>query len=388
MPWNKIVSPAGIEPLQDPAVVRDAAAGVDVFIGQRDGVLYTPGSPLGRWTEWGLTSSPTPTPEPGDLGAARVAAGHESDDRIVLFVADDDVNSPSFTVWHMSQTKAGALQTQGGWSQWKPIGDSFGMQGTQLGQPAVAYGSSGELYVFIAVSNPNDLTNSLFYSVETKAGSGNWSGWKSLGGGVPPAYRPIAVSNIDGGLDVFVRTSSGAVDHISQASAGGSWSSWSSLGTPGPGAAGNVAAASNDVQAGTRSGCLEVLVVGSDSNLYQISQVTPGGTWTAWTNLGGVGQRMILSGYPGAPFASPPIGHNSDGRLEAYAVAADNAVHRIPQQSPGGSWSGWASLGSPGPALASNPAVGVLLDNDLLQLFVVGADGNLYQISQRRTSNW
>ena len=41
MPWSIIAGPpggGGFEPLNDLAVQRDRAAGVDVFIGQRDGV--------------------------------------------------------------------------------------------------------------------------------------------------------------------------------------------------------------------------------------------------------------------------------------------------------------------------------------------------------------
>ncbi len=48
----------------------------------------------------------------------------------------------------------------------------------------------------------------------------------------------------------------------------------------------------------------------------------------------------------------------------------------------------WVSLGSPGPALASNPAVGRITRNDLLQLFVLGDDGDVYHLSQRRNSTW
>ena len=63
-------------------------------------------------------------------------------------------------------------------------------------------------------------------------------------------------------------------------------------------------------------------------------------------------------------------------------------MYRIRQQSQGGAWSGWASLGTPGPDLAANPATGSITHNDLLQLFVLGADGNIYHLSQRGNSAW
>jgi hypothetical protein len=141
-------------------------------------------------------------------------------------------------------------------------------------------------------------------------------------------------------------------------------------------------------EAGSRAGCLEVVVVGSDQHLHQISQTAPGNGWGAWTDLGGVGESFRLIGYEGEPAAIPVIGDNGNGCLEAYLVAGNNTVYRIRQQSPGGAWSGWALLGTPGLDLSSNPAIGTITHNDLLQLFVLGADGNIYHLSQRGNSTW
>jgi hypothetical protein len=395
MPWNAIAAPAGgsFEPLFDPQVECDASAGVDVFIGQRSGVYYTPGGPLGRWGAWGQTNIPTSVTGPGGFGAARLAVSHESDQRLTLFVADDDVNAPiPLTVWQAVQTKAVSPVTNpSGWSHWDAIGSSLGSPGTMLGQPVAGFGSNGALYVFIAVSDPNAGTNSLFVNVETAPGTGWWSDWQDLGGGaVYSAHRPAVVSTADGGIEVFVRDQ-GSIKHIRQTIPGGGWSNWTTL--PGgprlPGFGSEVAVAVDGALAGARAGCVEVLVVGGDSHLHQISQVSPGTEhWSAWNDLGGTGQSMMLSGYVSTPFASPAIGENGDGTLEAYVVAADNNVYRIRQQEPGGSWAGWASLGSPGLALASNPAVGVITHNYLLQLFVLGEDGNLHHLSQRRRGTW
>lgn len=334
-----------------------------------------------------------------------------------MFVADDDADAPiPSSVWQMSQNAAGSPSPDPvGWSQWNAI--SHPLPGTELGQPAIGFGASGELYVFIAVFDPDAESNLLFFSSETGSGSGDYSAWQNLGGPVDPAFRPAVVTNADGRVEVFVRDTSGDVKHIWQTSAGGGWSGWSSLGTPGPGAAGDVAVAIDGVLAGSRAGCLEALVVGNNSHLYQISQVSPGGGWSAWNDLGGVGQAMLLSGSAngGETFARPATASNSDGTLEAYVGAADNNVYRIRQQSPGGAWgshevvidpfpqdrlrggpgglgigpeTGWASLGSPGTPLATDPAVGTILRNDLIQLFVLGADGNLHHISQRSGSTW
>ena len=337
---------------------------------------------------------------------------------MVIFVADDDENAPiPLTVWQMSQNTAGSPSSGPNiWSQWNAIGDPLGTPGTQLGQPVVGYGSKGELYVFIPVFDPSNFTNSLFFSSETGPSSGQYSAWQNLGGSVEPAFRPAVVTNADGRVEVFVKDPSGAVNHIWQTSAGGGWSGWNSLGTPGPGAAGDVAVAIDGVLAGARAGCLEVLVVGFDSHLHLIFQLTPGGYWSGWSDLGGVGQIMTLAGSPGQPFARPAIADNSDGTLEAYIAAADNNVYRIRQHSPGGAWGSpgpvnrhplekelrpvggggvvfgpppsFTSLGSPSSPLATDPAVGMIIHNDLVQLFVLGGDGNLHHISQRSGSTW
>jgi hypothetical protein len=216
--------------------------------------------------------------------------------------------------------------------------------------------------------------------------SGQWSGWQNLGGNVPAAFLPAVGEDWDGRLEVFVRDAEvGNVQFTWQTTPGGEWHGWASLGG---GAASDVAVASDGVQAGSRAGCLEVVVVGPDQHLHQISQTAPGNGWGAWADLGGVDLNFKFVGPFGLVAARPVIGDNGDGCLEAYLAASDNNVYRIRQQSPGGAWSGWASLGGPGPALASNPAVGRIIHNDLLQLFVLGADGNIYHLSQRGNSTW
>jgi hypothetical protein len=83
---------------------------VEVFAGQPGGVSYVvANSALGGWDaeNWEVTSSPTSGVTPGAFGASRLAVGHETDQRLVLFVSDDDPDSPAVTVWYMAQAKAG-----------------------------------------------------------------------------------------------------------------------------------------------------------------------------------------------------------------------------------------------------------------------------------------
>lgn len=402
MSWSSIGPFGGLLVQSDPVTQTDGAACAEVYLGSGGGVAFiAANSPGGGWDAGNWEEMDAP----GD--GWRVAVGHETDRRLVLFVSADSPYYPPAAVWHLTQATAGRAN----WPypyQFTAIGGGLG---TQLGTPVIGYDVHGAINVFVATSGPDAPGNYLALSTETAAGSGQWSDWQNLGGNVPSAYRPAVGTNWDGRLEVFVRDGAG-VQHNWQTTPGGGWHGWASLGTPGPGAASDVAVASDDVQAGSRAGCLEVLVVGSDQHLYQISQTTPGNGWGVWADLGGVGQSFQLSGYLDGPVpATPVIGNNGDGCLEAYLVAEDNAVYRIRQQSPGGPWpgrpliaaldpevsirpqpgpwsSGWVSLDSPGPVLASNPAVGVITENGLLQLFVSGADGNIYNLSQRSNSIW
>jgi hypothetical protein len=392
MAWNSI-GPGGLLPLTDPVAITDEAVCVEVFAGQSGGVAYSvANSPLGGWTTWNGTSSPKPAP-PGPSGCFLMTAAKQSDQRLALFVANFDPDAPGLTVWYMAQAKAGR-SSDSNWTDpnWTPVysesGDPFiGSPGTELGKPAVGTDVHGALHVFVPVFDPNVPTNFLAHSAETAPGSGTWTTWQNLGGDVPPAYRPAVVTNADGRLEVFVRNGS-SVQHNWQTTPGGGWSGWGSLGSPNAGAAGDVAAAIAPGSAGNWAGCLIVFVVGSDSSLNFITQTKPNNGWSQWKDLGGPGAPLRLPGSSGQQFSTPVIGDNAGGTLQAYVVAQDNSIRMIGQQIPGGAFAGWTSLGVPGPTLATNPAVGVIPHNNLLQLFVIGEDGNVYHRSQIRTGTW
>jgi hypothetical protein len=122
-------------------------------------------------------------------------------------------------------------------------------------------------------------------------------------------------------------------------------------------------------------GRLEVFAVGADNALWHIGQTAPSNGWSGWASLGGA----LLS--PSAV----AVGKNADGRLEVFAVGADNALWHIGQTAPSNGWSGWASLGG---ALLSSSAVAVRTNADgRLEVFVVGTDSALWHIWQTAPSN-
>jgi hypothetical protein len=101
---------------------------------------------------------------------------------------------------------------------------------------------------------------------------------------------------------------------------GGSWSGWTSLGSP----------SSYDLRflvvSRNADGTLEVFVtdnptIGTDE-VYRCNQNTAGGSWSAWTNMGGAGTRTI---------DDMAVGQNvQDGRLEVFVLRNDDhVVHKV-----------------------------------------------------------
>ena len=59
---------------------------------------------------------------------------------------------------------------------------------------------------------------------------------------------------------------------------------------------------------------------------------TPGGNWSGWYSLGGWIDRL-------------DVAKNADGRLEIFARGGDGALWHKWQTAPNNGWSGWYSLG-------------------------------------------
>lgn len=81
-------------------------------------------------------------------------------------------------------------------------------------------------------------------------------------------------------------------------------------------------------------GRAEAFTVGSGNHLYHAWQTSPGGSWTGWYSLGGI----LIYSQIGAVV-------NSDCHVEAFGIGADHAMWHIWQTNAGsGPWSNWASL--------------------------------------------
>ena len=113
-------------------------------------------------------------------------------------------------------------------------------------------------------------------------------------------------------------------------------------------------------------GRMEAFVRGTDNALWHKWQTSPNGSWSGWQSLGGV----LTS--------DPVVGRNADGRMEVFVKGTDNALWHIWQTSPNGNWSNWFSSGG---VLTSNIAVGNNADGRM-EVFVRGTDNACWHIWQ------
>ena len=243
------------------------------------------------------------------------------------------------------------------WSGWEQLGGQLAG-----GEPAAAQNADGRLELFAEVSGPQGPELGHIWQTAPNAG---WSAWDSLGAPASAQFlgATAVARNADGRLEAFARVglmSTGTLWHIWQTTPGGTWSAWEDLG--GSIGAHIVVATQN------ADGRLEVFAVSSTAKLEHIWQTSPNGGWSAW---GGLGQPVGVSLTAGVA-----AGQNPDGRLEVFAVATDGGLWHLWQESPNGDWSGWESLSAPPGVSLAIPAA-ARNEDGRLEVFVSG-QGNLW----------
>jgi hypothetical protein len=313
-----------------------------------------------NWTSLGSPEVPPP------FGlAAFPSVGKNADGRLEAFVWTSGVDAAQ-DLWHIWQTKPG-----GTWGSWSLLGHPQSSL-TVEGSPTVVENQDGRLEVFTVGAD-----EALWHIWQT-APNGPWSSWASLAkpanGGVNPLVS--AHVNDDGRLEVFAINRDGALWHIWQTTPSGPWSTWASLGMP--------EGISMPVVSQNQDGRLEAFTVGSDQALWHIWQTKPGGTWGNWFSSGG-------PQHANPSMSRSTVRKNEDGRLEVFLMIEtvdeptganpSSTIWHIWQTAPNGTWSSWASLGSPTKGNLSAPSVRKNEDGRL-EVFWIGSDGALWHIWQ------
>jgi len=119
---------------------------------------------------------------------------------------------------------------------------------------------------------------------------------------------------------------------------------------------------------------MELFARGEDDDAWHIWQTAPGGAWSGWSSVGGMGA------------GDPLVLQNLDGRLEVFAInAAGNCWHSL-QTTPGGIWSQLFNLGGapqpPGHSPLSTALTGVMEPGGELRLFAINLEGACYSTRQ------
>ena len=292
----------GIKADTSPAVERNSDGRLQVFVVGTNNALYyktqtSPGS--NTWSGWNFLGG-------GIAQGSSPEVAINSDGRLQVFVVG--TNS---ALYYKTQTSSGSNTWS---SSWTYLGGGIKADTT----PAVARNNDGRLQVFVVGTN-----NQLYYKTQTSPGGSTWSSsWTSLNGGLRDSTDPVVIASSDGRLQVFVVGTNNQLYYKTQTTPGGStWSSsWTSLG-------GGLRSNTDPAAIANSDGRLQVFVVGTNNALYYKTQTSAGSsTWSSsWTSLGG-----------GIKADTSPAGErNSDGRLQVIVVGTNNQLYYKWQTAPG-----------------------------------------------------
>ena len=166
-------------------------------------------------------------------------------------------------------------------------------------------------------------TDGALWSTNTTNNGTSWSNWYKIGGQLAPGTGPAADARDANSLDVFVQ----GTDHVLYYTHwdGTTWSAWHSLGG---------VLTSSPAATSPGNGMIDVFVRGTDSAIWERTTTNGGASWSNWASLGG----QLASG-------TGPAACSQGSRLDVFAEGTNGALY---QKTSTGSWSGWINL-SAGP---------------------------------------
>jgi hypothetical protein len=183
------------------------------------------------------------------------------------------------------------------------------------------------------------------------SGVANWTGWTNNLSGVVAGGGPAVAKNLNNTLEVFVPSTTGDVFHDWQVTPGGDWNGWSDLGGSG---------ITNLQVANNADGSLSVFGIGSDGDVWYASENAPEVGWSGWTDMTG---QAIEPGFA--------VGQNLSGLLQLFGVDRSGNVWTNAQTANAG-WGSWVQIA--GARLASSLVVARNVDGRL-EIFGIGLDG-------------
>jgi hypothetical protein len=265
-----------------------------------------------RWSDWSSQETPG-----GDGFLGSLAFTQNSDGRLEIFADRQDGSA-----WHRWQH---STVGEADWSGWHPFGLP---DGQLLGPLAMGSDPEGHLVAFAPAVVP-DGEPAMWHRWQLSTPGGGWSAWTSLGS--PPGDRApgeaVLGTNADGRLEVFTVASDGAVWHRWQQRAGDpeSWEQpWHKLGAQGGGFSEMAVVMDAAV-------CLTLVATSQNGrDLFQLTQVTPGGGWGSWSRLPSVPTEA----------AGPLLYLNSNGGLGLFlTMPSTGGLYQLIQPERDERWS-------------------------------------------------
>jgi hypothetical protein len=312
---------------------------LDRFAFSTDGALWRNTQLTGTnpgWTGWNSLA--------GGYYLNSPTAARNQDGRIQVFS-----RGPSNTVYTGAQVQAGSSL----WAdllllRWLPEPN------LNFASPAIVMNSSGQLEIFT-----RSVNNTVWNARQKTPGSPDWSDWSYLQGSTSDlalsSPEPVAVSNQDGRLAVFIQGVNNELLFNWQAS-GGLWATrWTDM---------NATTAFRPAVIKNSNGQLVVIVVSADQQIrYSLQQAPNVNTWSAWSQI------------PAASIVSSPVLIlDQTNRIQLFAQTSGNTLKRTVQATDG-TWGNWQAVAA---GAASSPSI-VLDGNGHLEAFFLGPDSIAYK---------
>jgi hypothetical protein len=178
-------------------------------------------------------------------------------------------------------------------------------------------------------------------------------------------------NNPNGSQEVLLHGSDGNVWYNSQNAANGIWSTWKPLQN-------TIQIQGNPTLAADQNGQLEAFALGTDGHLWHAVQDPQTAIWT-WSML-----------QPGYTFLSrPAVAMDKQGRLELEIEGSDTNIWTSYQTAPNGSWFSIHRVPSQtsDPGFQGDPTL-VTNQDGHLEIFALGRDGHIWQAPQNLSTGW
>ncbi|GAA3034021.1 hypothetical protein GCM10020229_51810 [Kitasatospora albolonga] len=212
----------------------------------------------------------------------------------------------------------------------------------------------------------------------TRLADGIWTGFAPLAGVGSASMQAssVAIAGLpDGSSQVVAVGSDGNVYHESR-SPDGRWTGFAPLAGVGTWSM----QASRVAIAGLPDGTAQVLAVGNDGNVYHESRLA-GGSWTGFAPLAGAGTVAMQA-------RDVAITGLSDGTSQVLVVGSDGNVYHEQRMS-SGDWTGFVALEGVGTPTMQASSVSIAgLPDGSSQVVAVGNDGNVYHEARRADAGW